>query len=88
MANLADSTQIERDAHFVYIIHQPDLEDKTKKVIICDKGRDGGEGNFPVHFCTETTEFTSMTVEDVKQYMAMLKGENAKKEHYNYGGIF
>ena len=33
MANLADSTQIERDAHFVYLIHQPDTDDKTKKVI-------------------------------------------------------
>lgn len=76
MANLADSTQIERDAHFVYLIHQPDLEDKTKKVIICDKGRDGGEGNFPVHFCTETTEFTSMTEEEGKAYMNSLRGDS------------
>ena len=74
MANLADSTQIERDAHFVYLIHQPDLDDKTKKVIICDKGRDGGEGEYPTHFCTQTTEFVSMTTEDGIQYMENLRG--------------
>lgn len=76
MANLADSTQIERDAHFVYLIHQPDLEDKTKKVIICDKGRDGGEGEYPTHFCTQTTEFVSMTQEEGELYMSDLRGSN------------
>jgi replicative DNA helicase len=79
MANLADSTQIERDAHFVYLIHQPDLEDKTKKVIICDKGRDGGEGDFPTHFCTDTTEFTSMSKEESDIYMKQLKGTSEEE---------
>jgi len=73
MANLADSTQIERDAHFVYLIHQPDLEDKTKKVIICDKARDGGEGEYPTHFCTQTTEFVSMELTEGENYMDSLR---------------
>ena len=86
MANLADSTQIERDAHYVYLIHQPDLEDKTKKVIICDKGRDGGEGNYPTHFCTSTTEFTSMTKDDGVRYMESLRGSNGNGNNANPTG--
>lgn len=73
MANLADSTQIERDAHFVYLIHQPDVADKTKKVIICDKGRDGGEGDYPTNFCTQTTEFVSMDKQEGEDYMLSLR---------------
>lgn len=85
MANLADSTQIERDAHFVYLIHQPDLEDKTKKVIICDKGRDGGEGEYPTHFCTQTTEFVSMAKDEGEKYMEGLRnGTKDEGETYAF----
>ena len=58
MDSLAECSQFEKDAHLIYLIHIPDLNNVGYKLLCCVKGRDTGIGNFPVNFSTRTTEFT------------------------------
>jgi replicative DNA helicase len=58
MDSLAECSQFEKDAHLIYMIHIPDLENVNEKLLVCAKGRDSGVGVFPVGFSTSTTEFT------------------------------
>jgi len=79
MSNLAESSQIERDAHMIYLLWQPDLEDPTKKMLIGDKGRGVAGGIFPMHFSTQTTEFWSMTQTEADFYSQELSGGEENK---------
>ena len=80
MSNLAESSQLERDAHLIYLIWQPDQQDKTKRVLICDKARSVAGGTFPMHFSTLTTEFRSMTIEESERYMKELNKDDEPKQ--------
>lgn len=59
MDDLSECSQFEKDAHLIYMIHTPDLENVKDKVIVCTKARDTGIGAYPVDFSTNTLEFKS-----------------------------
>ena len=61
MDDLAECSQFEKDAHLIYLIHIPDLNNVSSKLLCCVKARDTAIGVFPVEFSTETTEFKSST---------------------------
>lgn len=66
MSNLAESSQLERDADFIFLIYTPDTENKNVKIVINDKCRSLAGEDYYCNFCTDTTLFTAMTPEGVQ----------------------
>ena len=86
MSNLAESSQLERDADMIYLLWEPDKDDKTRKILIADKGRGVQSGEFALHFSTSTTEFMSMSRSDAEEYFNEIS--NGDEEDNVYRGGF
>lgn len=89
MSNLAESSQLERDADFIFLIYTPDTENKGVKIVINDKCRSLPGEDYYCNFCTDTTLFTAMThegAEIVKQEMSYArKGGRVDAESFKKG---
>ena len=68
LSDLRESGQIEQDANYVYMLYRPNVDEKRESMLICNKSRDVGEGDYPMHFNTCTCEFTSMSQEEEDEF--------------------
>jgi replicative DNA helicase len=74
MDSLGESSQFEKDAHLIYLLHQPDFNNPTSRLLVCAKARDAKAGAYALHFSTSTTECSSMSEWDSKEYQNSLNG--------------
>jgi replicative DNA helicase len=79
MANLAESSQIEKDADYIFLIHQPDPDNKNERIVILDKGRAVQCRDFWFNF-THSKSFTEMDEETAKMRQQQTSDKKTKKD--------
>jgi len=80
MSQLAESSQLERDADLIYLLWQPFKDEPTQRILICDKARNSAKGDIPFYFDTSTTECSNMSHEGAIQMIKRLSNSEQKQE--------
>jgi replicative DNA helicase len=70
LSDLSDTKALEQDANNVLMIWNPIHGDKERRVLCCEKGRDGGTGDYYMNFEGDTAKTHSMDAQPQEEYYA------------------
>lgn len=80
LSDLSDTKALEQDANNVLMIWNPVHGDKTRRVLCCEKGRDGGSGDYYINFEGDTAKTYSMEPLKQDDYYTEIE-KNANHSH-------
>jgi len=80
LSDLSDTKALEQDANNVLMIWNPVHGDKTRRVLCCEKGRDGGSGDYYINFEGDTAKTYSMEPQEQEAYYSEIE-KSANHSH-------
>jgi replicative DNA helicase len=73
LSDLSDTKALEQDANNVLMIWNPIHGDKIRRVLCCEKGRDGGSGDYYINFEGDTAKAYSMEPQEQEGYYSEIE---------------
>lgn len=81
LSDLSDTKALEQDANNVLMIWNPIHGDREHRVLCCEKGRDGGTGDYYTHFHGDTCKVESMLPTEQDAYYDQFAGNSGNKNN-------